>query len=627
MASPTGRAGSPAAEPQQSGFSALRRRHERVILTGISVGLSGLVFAIFARGAGKWTALVLALSAAAYFVATGLRGLRRSSASPVLSASLNLVQSGKLAAAEALLATLKDDAAAQTAVAVGMQRAAIAMKRGDLAAAKDLLDRVLARTGSGREPGPLAAIAAQALGLRAWARAASGDVVGAVADVEAVRAAAEPAPTATAHASLAEAFLAQRRADRAALAAHLRHDRRLLMYGLDVRERALVRAMQRLLGTPATSIYRTPASVEKTIAGEAEPPIAEWIARVAPDLVAFAPRPPAAPPGAPPDAPIEPSAAMLARVRARSQAASSDSGALAFAVWGGLATLFAVVYKLAPVPPGPVPIHPWIALAAMVVPALLYGASEAFERQRRMQVSQLQSLAARAAFGEDIDADLGALADTEQETIAAQVELLRASIADRRALLGEALAHADAARERLLSDASRASAAPFLAPAAGASRAYSLAALRRVDEAAAEVAQLPADYVYLDRTRFVVRLVSLVATGDIEAAGRLVDATPQEISLGPRDELVRDLVRAATSPGGAGVAELARLREELRDDAEQRLWIERVAPSLLSRFEHATAMETAQSEASQDDLADIESLAELEALLAESASLAAARKA
>ena len=75
------------------------------------------------------------------------------------------------------------------------------------------------------------------------------------------------------------------------------------------------------------------------------------------------------------------------------------------------------------------------------------------------------------------------------------------------------------------------------------------------------------------------------------------------------------------------MAELARLREELRDDDEQRLWIERVAPSLLSRFERATAMETAQSEASQDDLADIESLAELEALLAESASLAAARKA
>ena len=333
MARRRGRERSAAAEPQRSGFSPLHRRYEQMILAGASVGLSSVAFAIFAPGPGKWTALVLAIATAAYFVATGLRGLRTSRASPVLSASLNLVQSGKLAEAEALLATLDGDPAVETSLAAGLQRAAIAMRRGDLSGAQRLLDAVLERTGDVRAPGRFAAIAAQAHGQRAWARAASGEIEAARSDVDAVREAAERVPTAVAHAALVEAFLAQRRGDRPALAALLRRERRLLMYGLDVRERALVRAMQRFLETPATSIYRTPAGVTKASLGDVEPPIAEWIGRVAPDLVPFAPRPPAVSmEPVTPEAPAEVSPAMLARVRARSQAASEDSGALAFAV-------------------------------------------------------------------------------------------------------------------------------------------------------------------------------------------------------------------------------------------------------------------------------------------------------
>ena len=56
--------------------------------------------------------------------------------------------------------------------------------------------------------------------------------------------------------------------------------------------------------------------------------------------------------------------------------------------------------------------------------------------------------------------------------------------------------------------------------------------------------------------------------------------------MGARDELMRDLVHAVTSPAATGAGEMARLREEIRDREETRRWIEKVAPALLARVEH-----------------------------------------
>ncbi len=128
-------------------------------------------------------------------------------------------------------------------------------------------------------------------------------------------------------------------------------------------------------------------------------------------------------------------------------------------------------------------------------------------------------------------------------------------------------------------------AAGFLAPNLIAARAYALAALERPEEAAAELSQLPLDYFFLDRIRFVVPLVAMLVEGDVDSAGALVAATSSDLAVGPRDELLRDLVRAATSPSGVGASEIARLREELHDRDEDRRWMQRVTPALLDRFD------------------------------------------
>jgi len=625
----------PHAEAKKSGFSATRRLHERQILTGVSVGLSAILFAIFASGPGKWNALVLALSVGAYFVIAGVRGVREGSALPLLSASLNLVRAGKLVEAEALLASLSSAPRSRSGAAgvwrswasfavtpwvslgVDLQRAQIAMRRGDPTIACDHLDALISRADL-RKRAATDGLVAEAHGLRAWALALRGDAR-VQADIDAVRGAEIPFTTALAHASLAEALLALRSGARSALAAILRRERGILLHGLDVRERALVRAMQRLLATPATGIYRTPASVEKGAKAGDEPPVVEWIRRVAPELLPFAPRPPAVsdPSANALDPEPSPSAAMVARVTARAESATSESTP-GVALWVIFSALFLIVYRLGPVPVGPVPLDPWLTLAALLFPGIALGAARLLGAHRRAVYGRLVALSSRIARGDDVDAEVAELAESEQDAgpLAALIELLLAEIADRRALLGKALQHADVARAKLRTVESRTSAASFVSPAVTASRAYSLAALRRADEALAELSQLPADYIRLDSTRFVVRLVSLVALGDIDAAGRLADATPLEISIGPRDELLRDLVRAVTSPGGADVAEMARLREDLRDDDDHRVWIERVAPDLLARFERAAVEKQGQrihDDSEEAVIAELAAFAEEEA--------------
>jgi hypothetical protein len=127
--------------------------------------------------------------------------------------------------------------------------------------------------------------------------------------------------------------------------------------------------------------------------------------------------------------------------------------------------------------------------------------------------------------------------------------------------------------------------------------------------------------------RFVVPLVAFLARGNIEGAGRLVMATSPELSIGARDELMRDLVHAVVSPAGTGAGEIARLRDELRDRDETRRWIERVAPSLLARFEHAVQGHdaTGEADAAEDDAAHREAEAEREAHAENEAAAAAER--
>ena len=99
----------------------------------------------------------------------------------------------------------------------------------------------------------------------------------------------------------------------------------------------------------------------------------------------------------------------------------------------------------------------------------------------------------------------------------------------------------------------------------------------------------------------------------------LVLATSPDLSIGARDELMRDLVHAVIAPAGTGAGEIARLRDELRDREETRRWIERVTPTLLSRFEHVVQGHDATAE---DEAAHEEAEAEREAHAEEEANAA-----
>jgi hypothetical protein len=609
-----------------SGFEPLRKLYRKYVVGGAVAASAGLLFAL--GGGSGWLVPSLAIALGGCFLAFGVWGMRVGSATQVLSSSLNLVQANKLAEASALLDTLEPSTAAGVVMSCHIQRAMIALRLGDVDAVARHADQAIARPRRLLFRSTHDVQHNAALGLRAWARAARGDVDGAMADAQAVRASPVPTAEAMAHAALAEAMVLERRGDRAGLGALLRRDRRLLMNGLDVRERAVVRAMQRLLKAAPRSIYRT-AAEPKTQGAEELPTLVDWLERVAPQLSAFAPRAlaPTQAAAAPPA--LAPSAEAIAHVKAQAQAQAPKRSSIGWTkvivLWVLLIMMFFAIWELfapegQPAPyahvtwlPAPGPLS---ALWGLAMAAMLVGLFAWLVMRSQTQTATLHKLMCAIASGEDVDAELAEMAKSKQDLTAAQAELLRAHLADRRCQLAQGVAHVDAGRARLRTEATRVAAAGMLSPALAAARAYLLAALRRTDEALAELAQIPPDYPLYDRARFSVQLVALVARGDVDGAGRLVEATPPELSIGPRDELIRDLVRAATAPSGAGSAEIARLRDELREDEEARRWLAEVAPALLARFDQATAPDDDAPGAAAEGAAESEALAELEAAAA-----------
>lgn len=585
-------------EESASAFEPLRKLYRRYILGG---GLLALVF-----GAVQLATIespvgsgLLGVVIGAGLLAFGVWGLRVGGAAQVLALSLNRIQGGRLRDAEKLLDEVEKNNSTLIVTSRSVQRAMIALGRGDLDEAELRAGQAIAaqrpmvgRAGYDMERG-------NAFGMRAWARAAKGDIKGAMSDVRAVREALVPSPDALAYASLAEVMVLERRGERAQLSAILRRDRRLLLGRLGMRERAVVRAIQRLLKTSPTSVYRVPHA-PKQVESEDEPTIAEWIDRVAPQLSEFAPAPNVALNQGPRLIPtLVPTASGIEKIKSAAPKKGFPIPAKLLGLWAGLIIMFLAIWQFLapdepprrpsprlPQPPAPEPPSPLLMpTVSVVLVASVVGMVVWMVRRNQARSRRLQRLSAAVAVGEDVDRELIELSRSGQPLIAAQADLLRASVAERRGAFEEGLSHIDAARGRLRTHAEHAAASILLSPLLTGTRAYLLAAAGRGDEAAAELASLPLDYAFLDRTRFAVTLVALLAKGDVDSASQLSAATPLELFLGPRDELMRDLVRAATAPGGAGPAEIARLRDELREDDESRGWIKKVAPVLLARFE------------------------------------------
>lgn len=562
----------------------------------------------------------------------GIYGLFLGPAVQRLNASWNQIALGELTEAERLL-----DAGVIQRIPVvrglaSQHHAIIAMRRGDTALALAHAERAATVKIGWIWRGALRMNRVRALALRALLRAASGDAAGAREDAEAVRTAIRSAPqglatlggeedsllAAMARAELAEAIVLERTGGRDALREHLARCRELLIEGSPRRERALVRAYERMLASKSTTPYRRHRE-GASAAGE-EPPLADWMERFSPSAAAHAVAAPA---------PITASESEPVAPAASAKPASPRAKASLAARMKKLLPLVGLLIPLLIVPveawmsdahdegtsdaqgeetgdaddeegSSSAPLWPMALLFAGV--ALYLGNMRRLQRRLELGLAQLARRDLEAA-----SATFASLSESSLSLVTAQARLALARLAARRADFAAAFAHADAGIAHLAGRFGRVAASDIVYPELVAERAFAMAASGKSEEAAAEVSVLRPPFPFLARTRFRVGLLSLVREGRLDDAARLVAASSQDLPIDPRVELLADLVAAAAPSATPTAAAIERVERELRADPDARKWIEAVAPGLTG------AMRAGAEQASRDAATLEEAEAEAEA--------------
>ncbi|WP_437553065.1 hypothetical protein WME97_17370 [Sorangium sp. So ce367] len=613
---------------------AARRLANRQIAIGASMALVGAGVSV--TGLGSVAAGVPFGMAGALLIAIGLRARSIGVAVQVVNKAYNLAASGQREDAAELLDYAEATCRSRYVLRViDVQRALAAMQRGDLAGALARADAAVTRRTDSLSFHLEHATIAAARSLRALLRASTSDRDGAAADIEFVRTSALASPEVRARAELAAAVLLERSGDREALRAHLLRERGLLVEHTRPRERALVRAYQRMLKAKASSVYRTGAKREPEAGGELS--AADWAARISPDAAPFMRAPALAAGGVEELSRAEVDRADAStRAAAEGRAGSNRQPATKAArrtvlLWVALVMLFLGVWQFLspdqpPVAPGverlPArlivrPLSIVVALPiffiVMLVGAVLVNMARARKLSQRFMAAQIAVAKGEEQRGKG---ELEALTRSKVPAAAAQAHLALAELSERQGELSAALAACEAGLARLGTEAARATAADILLPALLAERAFLFAAMDRRADARAEMALLAeryASYPFLERARMRVALALRAREGDIAGAARLTERDA-DLPLNARDELLADVCRAAASPGAAGAGEVERLREELRLDAASRRWLSAVAPAALAAFERLREQGDADVLAEAEALAEREALAEAEAL-------------
>ncbi len=610
--------------PARTPSPMLRDVARQQLALGALVALAGATTLVL----GSWTSGAALLLAGAGFMA--FAGLVRLSgdAIPLVNTAFNALFQGRVAEAERLLDQVEGRyQLGYIRRIVDMQRASIALRRGDLDVALARVEAALARPPGLLTRAQEATHLATARATRALLRASLGDHEGARADAAAVRRLSFAPAEAQARAEVAEAIALERSGDRAALAAHLTAKRALLLDSTTPRERAVVRAYQRMLAAPKTTVYRRGATREAVEAPGAvssdppEPTVADWISRVAPAAAPFAraARAPSPAGAAPAAEVVEPGLVRVAEARLASPQgpASAPSRFKVAAVWVLLVALFAGLWEVFRAEPGDVdvvmsnaPDLAWvviplvvIALSAAYVVSVVRGAGH--DRRLAAALGALARGDARAV------AEIEAIAGRAPSHAGAEANLHLARLAVRRADFDEAMRRCDQGIALVSTRASgRGTATPMLLPDLVAERAFVLAATDCHSRASAELAMLvkafPA-YPFLARAELRVGLVQRVRRGDLAGAAQLVAGATDDMPLSLRDETLGDLVRATVHPEAASAGEVQRLTEELRLDAELRAWIDAVAPQVRRAFEAPPV--TGSEEAEREAAAEAEALA------------------
>jgi hypothetical protein len=578
---------------------------------------------------GGWVATPLFFGLGAGLLSLG-RFVRKSGpAAQAINLAHNLSTAGRIAEAEERYAEL--DATISLRYlrrVIAVNRAWIALRRGDLeravAFAGEAIDRPVQWISRRNERCNIV----EARGLRAVALASLGDASGAEQDIAAILASPLATPSALARAELARALLLEQAGDRAVLGAHLAKHRRLLREHTHPRERAIVRAYQRMLEAQATSVYRHGAPREP--APRDEPALSDWVAKLAPGAASFVPaettRSTAS--SEAPRARAAPDAIAAARARFDRKGSNDERGAKALGLWTLLIVLFLAVWQFltpqrsvpthvrAPAPMhGPMRADP--SLLGILIPVLLGlffgGLLLLFARQKRARSPQLSTAQAALARGDEETALAMLTALSSGPALVAGPALL--TLATERERSGD-LRSAQALCERGIARAQQiaAAASDILLPALFAEHALILAARGESGEAAAELALIEErhpSFAYLDAARFRITLVDAARRGDFTSAAQIA-AKSADLPLTVRDELLADIVRVLADADSRG--EVERLRKELRTDAVSRAWIEKVAPSVLSAFEHTGSDARAvEAPSDSDEEAEREALAEEEA--------------
>jgi tetratricopeptide (TPR) repeat protein len=461
-------------------------------------------------------------------------------------------------------------------------RAKVAIRRGDVAKAQEHADAAVILP-LGLFPSPEDRwYAAEARALRAFIGASIADPSSVHEDIAAVRSARVTRSGAIGLVAVAEALLLAREGKRDALRDYLHRERFALFEATRPRERAIVRALQRMLSAAPTTAYRQ--QTEPASSADEEPDLATWATRVAPSVAPFvqdfAPR----------------------GHRDTSQRSETTPRRVPFAiplrVVGMLVfgALFWLAYQQLQSDPG------W-KLAPDIMQSLFLGAFcvsalaarvflEIRENRARARLYAAEADMARGA-DRDIENRFRSLTGDRSDAVSAWAWFHLALMSDRRADFDAAVQRCDGALRRLNRLGRPAWGFGAIWDQVLGQRAFALAALGRRAEAATELAKLPAGSPFREREELRVRLVELVRTGAIAEAVSLAAHSSADLPLSPRDELLRDLVRATWAPSTLGAAEVLRLREEMSADAEARKWIDTAAPGLHEHFEkvHASAEE------------------------------------
>jgi hypothetical protein len=563
--------------------------------------LNAVVFAVIFAGycgvmalpGGPAAVLAAGTAAAAVYSGWGARKIYRQArglAVTALSTSFHLIALGRLNEAWALLRAIEEKPRfAWVARLVDIQLAVIAIRRGNMEIAEKHLDAAIARPlgRTARESSRQQIEGAHA--LRAFVRAAFGRRA-ALEDIATVRGSGIASPDALARVSLAEAMILDRSGERDELKALLDRDRELLIEHTHPRERAIVRAYQRMLRAATGSVYRQKAPREPEIPGAEEPRLADWVARIAPGAAPFV-RSPRGAESAATESALAALAAPAATERgkhaveaARAAARPKRSRMALIGLAGTVLVLATTAIALAMTAKSAViaaydprrSVDPkWLLLALPVlIPALFH---------------LVGYVATRRAGGAE------AQRRDPSDVALAQDCLMRAGVAERRGDFAEAIDHAGRGLGRLADERSR-SAADMLYPDLISLRAFALAACDRHEEAEAELVSLGAGYPHKARAAFRVRLVQLLRARDLAGAAAWVEQSEADLPLSVREELLADLARAAAAPDQAGAGEASRLRDELRAP-EIRRWVDIAAPGLIEAFEGRDAdEELAQAE-------------------------------